>query len=103
MSGANASPTRSASATARSLKQGRSHQTMKRLIAAAALICGLTLAAAPQARPALQLKSAVILTRHGVRAPTWTPDRLNQYSVEPWPDFGVPPGNLTPRGRELMK
>jgi 4-phytase/acid phosphatase len=49
------------------------------------------------------LKQVVIVTRHGVRAPTWTPERLNQYSSEPWPDFGVPPGYLTPHGRKLMK
>ena len=27
---------------------------------------------------------------------------LNAYSSEPWPDWGVPPGNLTPRGSKLM-
>src|SRR5262249_29156551 len=40
--------------------------------------------------------------RHGVRAPTWTTERLNQYSAAPWPEWGVPPGNLTPHGRKLM-
>src|SRR5262245_42095289 len=50
-----------------------------------------------------RLKYAIVVTRHGVRSPTWTPDRLNQYSATPWPDFGVPPGNLTTHGRTLMK
>jgi 4-phytase/acid phosphatase len=50
-----------------------------------------------------QLKYAVIVTRHGVRAPTWDSDRLNQYSAEPWPDWGVPPGNLTPHGRRAIE
>jgi 4-phytase / acid phosphatase len=59
--------------------------------------------AAAQNLPPRQLKFALILTRHGVRSPTWTADRLNQYSAEPWPEFGVPPGNLTERGRMLIK
>src|SRR5262245_29159490 len=50
-----------------------------------------------------ELMQVVIVTRHGVRAPTWTPDRLQEYSISPWADFEVPPGHLTPRGRELMK
>lgn len=49
-----------------------------------------------------KLKFAVILTRHGVRAPTWNPSELNAYSAEPWPDWGVAPGNLTPYGSKLM-
>jgi 4-phytase/acid phosphatase len=49
-----------------------------------------------------KLRFAVILTRHGVRSPTWTLADLNTYSSEPWPDWGVAPGNLTPRGSTLM-
>ena len=49
-----------------------------------------------------KLKFIVILTRHGVRSPTWTQTDLNAYSSEPWPGWGVPPGNLTPRGSKLM-
>lgn len=50
-----------------------------------------------------QLKYVVIVSRHGVRSPTWDADRLKQYSAEPWPDWGVGPGELTPHGRELIK
>jgi 4-phytase/acid phosphatase len=50
-----------------------------------------------------QLKMVVILSRHGVRSPTWTQDRLNAYSSQPWPDWTVPPGYLTSRGFELVK
>ena len=55
------------------------------------------------AEAGLQLKYVVIVSRHGVRSPTWEAARLNQYSAEPWPDWGVPPGNLTPRGRKLIE
>jgi 4-phytase / acid phosphatase len=49
-----------------------------------------------------KLKFAVILTRHGIRSPIWPPQLLNSYSSDPWPNWGVPPGNLTPRGSKLM-
>ena len=63
----------------------------------AILLGAWPLAAAPQ------LKYVVIVSRHGVRSPTWSRERLRQYSAEPWPDFGVPPGDLTPHGRDLIK
>jgi len=50
-----------------------------------------------------RLKLVVVLSRHGVRSPTWTLDRLNSYSALPWPAFSVDPGILTPRGYELLK
>jgi 4-phytase/acid phosphatase len=50
-----------------------------------------------------KLKMVVILSRHGVRSPTWTLDRLNTYSSLPWPAWSVAPGDLTARGAELLK
>lgn len=67
----------------------------------AAIVAAL-LAASPVAAAPPQLKYVVIISRHGVRAPTWDAARLDQYSAEPWPQWGVPPGNLTPHGRALM-
>jgi 4-phytase / acid phosphatase len=67
-------------------------------LAATAATAGTTDTAAT----APKLRFAVILTRHGIRSPTWTLPDLNAYSSEPWPDWGVAPGKLTPRGRELM-
>lgn len=50
-----------------------------------------------------RLKMVIVLSRHGVRSPTWTADRLNAYSALPWPDWNVPPGYLTSRGFELVR
>ena len=50
-----------------------------------------------------KLKLVVVVSRHGVRSPTWTVDRLNTYSSKPWPAWSVPPGYLTAHGFELMK
>ncbi|MES1255922.1 MAG: histidine-type phosphatase, partial [Acidobacteriota bacterium] len=66
-------------------------------VSVAAFISGFTSDAAR-----LKLEYVVIVTRHGVRAPTWETERLNRYSSEPWPVWGVPPGHLTTRGRMLM-
>ena len=49
-----------------------------------------------------QLKFVLVLTRHGVRSPTWTNARLDQYAKQPWPQWPVEPGILTPHGKRLM-
>jgi 4-phytase/acid phosphatase len=54
-------------------------------------------------RTKAELKYALILSRHGVRSPTWDAARLNEYSAQAWPDWGVGPGELTPRGRAGVK
>lgn len=72
-------------------------------VSGAVLAGALLFGAALHAEPDQALKFVVVLARHGVRSPTWTAERLNRYSVEPWPDWGVPPGYLTPHGRELEK
>jgi 4-phytase/acid phosphatase len=51
----------------------------------------------------MRLKMVVILSRHGVRSPTWTKARLNAYSAQPWPSWTVPPSELTPRGFQLLQ
>ncbi len=67
-----------------------------------AIVLGALAAACPLAG-APRLAYAVIVTRHGVRSPTWDAARLNEYSAEPWPAWSVPPGYLTPHGRTLME
>jgi 4-phytase/acid phosphatase len=59
--------------------------------------------AAPASGSDSELRYVVILSRHGVRSPTAKLEDLNRYSAEPWPDWGVAPGMLTPHGRDLMK
>jgi 4-phytase / acid phosphatase len=49
-----------------------------------------------------QLIFALVLTRHGVRSPTGSLNKLKQYSANEWPQWEVPPGYLTPRGSQLM-
>ena len=76
-----------------------------KLLALIAILLAATVATAAAADAAgdiPRLRFAVILTRHGVRSPTWTATDLNAYSSEPWPDWGVAPGNLTPHGNTLM-
>jgi 4-phytase/acid phosphatase len=60
-------------------------------------------ALAAGAAPTNDLKYVVIVTRHGVRAPTWTAEELNEYAAEPWPKWNVKPGELTEHGRLLIK
>ncbi len=67
------------------------------------LTAGVLLVARPGLASDVRLKYVVIVTRHGVRSPTWDANRLNLYSAEPWPDWGVPPGNLTPHGRRAIE
>lgn len=51
------------------------------------------------------LKQIIIFGRHSIRSSTANPaSTLNQYAADLYPDFtGVPPGYLTPRGREAER
>lgn len=80
-----------------------------RLVCLCIVGCALRLIAAGQtpSNPHPQqdvdrLKFALVLTRHGVRSPTWTNQRLDEYSKQPWPAWPVAPGILTAHGKQLM-
>ncbi len=49
-----------------------------------------------------ELKLVVILTRHGVRSPLQTNQILGKFAAEPWPEWSVKPGLLTPHGHQQM-
>jgi 4-phytase / acid phosphatase len=48
------------------------------------------------------LERAVLLQRHGVRAPTSAPAALARYSAQAWPPWPVGPGELTEGGRRAL-
>jgi 4-phytase/acid phosphatase len=50
-----------------------------------------------------RLRFVVYVSRHGVRSPTGKAQQYNVYSANPWPEWQVPPGYLTPHGYELMR
>lgn len=58
--------------------------------------------AAPAAAQDYQVERVILLSRHGVRAPTQPIDELDKTVATPWPSWPVAPGDLTPRGAELM-
>ena len=70
------------------------------LLLSACLLISATRAAQTPAPDELRL--VIVLSRHGVRSPTAEPARLNAYSRDPWPAWPVPPGYLTPHGKQLM-
>jgi len=48
-----------------------------------------------------ELMQAIIFGRHSVRSPLVDNGFLDNYSAQPFPDFGIPPGNLTANGARL--
>lgn len=46
------------------------------------------------------LKQIIVFGRHSIRSSVTDPSVLQTYSVNDFPDFGVPKGRLTPRGKQ---
>jgi 4-phytase/acid phosphatase len=55
------------------------------------------------AAPDSDLVYVFILSRHGIRSPLLTNEKLALYSADPWPQWEVEPGILTPHGRRQME
>lgn len=68
------------------------------------LLVALCLTTPLQARehPDGKLLKTVVLSRHGVRAPTQDAKVLEMWSQKEWPQWPVSRGELTPRGAELV-
>lgn len=68
------------------------------------VILGL-LSCAPSAwaAPSLEMQSAVLLMRHGVRPPTHEPALSPAIAPQAWPTWKVAPGELTPHGAEAVR
>ena len=69
------------------------------------LSCTTAIQAEPVAemqKPQEQLIRSVILSRHGIRSPTQSPEKLAAWADKPWPIWPVAPGELTQRGYELV-
>ena len=75
---------------------------MKAPFACACLVMTLAIAPAALAADGDQVEKVVVLMRHGVRPATNTKD-ITPFAAEPWPDFGVADGMLTPHGAEAAK
>lgn len=66
---------------------------------------GVAAAAAqpPAAPPDSDLTFVLILSRHGVRSPLLRNEEMSRFSRDPWPEWEVPPGILTPHGQRVME
>ena len=71
-------------------------------VAAGGLACA-HMARGPARRDVLHLRKVVILMRHGVRAPTQSPQKLSRWSDRKWPSWSAPPGDLTRNGFRLAE
>ena len=71
------------------------------------LFCSLSphtgLAGQDSVQSAPRLLKVVVLSRHGVRPPTQSPETLAAWSRRSWPDWNTAPGNLTGRGASLIQ
>jgi 4-phytase/acid phosphatase len=83
----------------------RPFRLLNRILRLGTVLLAVALAASAPTRagePDSELKLVIVLTRHGVRSPLQTNQTLGKYAAEPWPEWTVGPGILTPHGREAM-
>lgn len=73
------------------------------LLLLAALGISAAAAQAPAAAPESDLVFTLIFTRHGIRSPLLKNEEMAQFATDPWPQWEVPAGVLTPHGRQVME
>jgi 4-phytase / acid phosphatase len=64
-------------------------------------VCTARSQSAPESND--ELRSVIVLTRHGVRTPIESETRGGAYNAQPWPSWPVPPGVLTPHGTSALR
>ncbi len=78
---------------------------MRRVLGTASVLAFIATGSIVWAEPAStgdELKLAIILTRHGVRAPLLDNEAMAKYASQPWPKWEVAPSIQTPRGNQLI-
>lgn len=75
-------------------------RTAMRLLACVAFVAGVPAIQHVRAEPVLD--RVVLVQRHGVRAPTQSPEMLAEWSARGWPRWPVAPGQLTERGGQVV-
>lgn len=94
--------------------RGRAAISARRRLQRAAALLMLAVAAVPavaarspaadaHADAAADVRLAIVVMRHGVRAPTQDPQALARYAAQPWPQWPVAPGMLTAHGAAGMQ
>jgi 4-phytase/acid phosphatase len=68
-----------------------------------ALVPGLLFGQPAGQPPEDDLRLAIVMSRHGIRAPLPASFSLDAIAAQPWPKWEVPPGFLTPHGAEEMR
>jgi 4-phytase/acid phosphatase len=72
------------------------------LIAACAGVTGAARAQATTVSSDDELRSVIVLVRHGVRVPIESEIRASSYNAQPWPAWAQEEGVLTPHGTEAL-
>nr|WP_031338292.1 histidine-type phosphatase [Xanthomonas maliensis] len=85
------------------MRNHRLARTMRRALLGLALCLPTAAAVTDAAAANAQLRLTIVLVRHGIRAPTQPGSELDRYSAQPWPQWPVAAGQLTPHGRAGMQ
>lgn len=76
---------------------------MRRVLQLSALLLFCANLAFGQHDPNDEVRSIILLARHGVRAPIESETRSGAYNAQPWPAWPVKPGVLTEHGASALR